>query len=60
MEVWVVFEGYFLEVDGCSAWTWDFYGIYNSKTKAKEAIASLEKERDGCEVEYKMEKHSVM
>jgi hypothetical protein len=60
MEVWVVFVGGFLEVDMCSTWTWDFYGIYNSEEKAKEVIASLEAELDDDdETEYKVEKHSV-
>lgn len=60
MEVWVVFVGGFLDVDMCSTWIWDFYGIYNSEEKAKEVIASLEAELDeDDETKYKVEKHSV-
>lgn len=60
MEVWVVFEGSFLEVDMCAAWTWNFYGIYNSEEKAKEVIASLKAALyEDDEIGYKFEKHFV-
>lgn len=60
IEVWVVFEGSFFDVDMCSVWDWNFYGIYNSEVKANEVIASLKAKLDGNdEIKYKVEKHSV-
>lgn len=59
MEVWVVLES----CTWCDAdWhtEWNIYGIYNSEEKAKEVIASLQKEREEDEeIGYRMEKYSV-
>lgn len=72
MEVWVVFESH----SWCDAdWhtEWNIYGIYNSEEKAKETVASLQKEQEDYfnslsdwekeneydDIGYRVEKHSI-
>ena len=59
MEVWIVFKSYSWH-DVNWRTEWNIYGIYDSETKAKKVIASLEAEQDDFdETEYRMQKHSI-